>query len=79
MDLTLAEFVILILAASGALVLASSLISRTLHRRAENRAVHARVICRLCLAPFSRPECRGPLTCPYCKAVNDPGRDGLHG
>lgn len=79
MDLTLAEFVILILTASGLLVLACGAVSRLLRHQVETSAVRSRVICRLCLTPFQRPDARGPVTCPACKAVNDPGRDGLNG
>ncbi len=79
MDLTLAELVTAIIVGAAGLVLFFSIVSRSLHRRAENRAVRSSAICRLCLHSFPREIPKGTVICPECSAVNDPGRDGLAG
>jgi len=74
MDLTFADFVCYALWAAGALVVAGTLVARTLHARAESRVLANRVICRLCLHVF---EDRGHVVivvCPVCGASNEKGR-----
>ena len=52
MELTLADFVLIVLSASFAMVVLFTLVSRTLHARAESRSLAHRVVCRLCLHAF---------------------------
>ncbi len=79
MDLTLADFVLFVLLASGALLLLLAVISRTLHARNERRALANRVICRLCLHAFEDHSHVGTVVCPMCGAVNEKGRSGRLG
>lgn len=73
MDLTLADFVLFVLLGSSALVVFFSLVSRTLHKRAEVRSLARRVVCRLCQHAFESAETRDTVTCPFCGAENEPG------
>ncbi len=74
MELTLADFVLLVIFGSCVLVLAFTLVSRTLHARAEGRSLARRVVCRLCLHAFETRENTEILTCPSCGAANEKGR-----
>jgi len=74
MDLTLAEFVLFLLLGTSGLVVVFSMISRTLHNRAEARSLARRVICRLCLHAFETQERGNIVECPHCGAVNERGR-----
>lgn len=74
MDLTLTDFVLMVLLGSFALVPIFALISRTLHNRVEKRALANRVICRLCLHAFEDTSHMRTVDCPVCGAVNEKGR-----
>jgi hypothetical protein len=76
MELTLANFVLYVVLGSFALVPIFSVISRTLHARAENRALKNRVICRLCLHAFEDRSHVGTVHCPACDAVNEKRKNG---
>lgn len=73
MDLTLAEFVLFLLLGSAGLVVAFSVISRSLHHRAEARSLTHRVVCRLCLYAFETQEREKIVHCPHCGAANERG------
>lgn len=75
MDLNLADFVLLVLLGSGALVVFFTLISRTTRKRAECRALGRRVICRLCLHAFQTSSPEKIVSCPHCGALNEKGED----
>ncbi len=74
MDLTFTDFVLLVLLGSGGLVMALTLVSRTLHARAERRSLAQRVICRLCLHAFEDHNHARVATCPVCGAATEKGR-----
>ncbi len=74
MELTLADFVLIVLFASGALVVLFTLVSRTLHARAESRSLAHRVVCRLCLHAFEDTSHVAVVNCPVCAAANEKGR-----
>lgn len=74
MDLTLADFVLFMLFGSCALVVVATLVSRTLHARAESRALAHRVVCRLCLHAFEDTGHGRIVNCPQCGAANEKGR-----
>jgi recombinational DNA repair protein RecR len=74
MELTLADFVLCVLCASGTLVVLWTLVSRTLHARAECRSLAHRVVCRLCLHAFEDSSHLAVVNCPLCAAVTEKGR-----
>jgi protein-arginine kinase activator protein McsA len=74
MDLTLADFVLIIVLGSFALVPIFAVISQTLHNRVEKRALANRVICRLCLYAFEDVSHGRTFDCPVCGATNEKGR-----
>lgn len=74
MDLTLADFVLISLGGSCALVVVFTVVSRTLHARGERRSLANRVICRLCLFPFEDHGHGKIVHCPQCGAMNEKGR-----
>jgi len=74
MDLPLAEFVLIVVFGSSLLVLLFTVISRTLHARAEARSLANRVICRLCLHAFEDHGHGKLADCPHCGATNERGR-----
>jgi hypothetical protein len=74
MDLPLADFVILVIVGSGLLVLFFTVVSRSLHARAEARSLASRLICRLCLHAFENHGHDKTVDCPYCGAANERGR-----
>jgi predicted Zn-ribbon and HTH transcriptional regulator len=74
MELTLAEFVSMVVLGSGALVLWFTVVSRTLHARSEARSLARRVICRLCLHAFEDDSPQRVLRCPHCGAATERGR-----
>jgi hypothetical protein len=74
MELTLADFVLFVIVGSFVLVPVFAIISRTLHRREENRALANRVICRLCLRAFEDIGHTKVVTCSTCGALNERGR-----
>ncbi|MBC8128406.1 MAG: hypothetical protein H8M99_14790 [Gloeobacteraceae cyanobacterium ES-bin-144] len=74
MDLTLAEFVLMVVFGSSAMVVAFTIISRTLHARSESRSLAHRVICRLCLHAYEDRSHVKVLDCPACGAKNEKGR-----
>ena len=74
MELTLANFVLLVLASSFALVPILAVVSRMFHLRKERRSLANRVICRLCLHAFEDTSHVHTVDCPVCGAVNEKGR-----
>lgn len=74
MDLTLADFVLFAVFGSCALVVAFTMISRTLHARSESRSLGHRVICRLCLHAFEDTSHVKIVNCPHCGAASEKGR-----
>ena len=74
MDLTLADFVLLVISGACCLVVLFTLVSRTLRVRAESRALAQRVVCRLCLHAFEDTGHVGVVHCPACGAANEKGR-----
>jgi predicted Zn-ribbon and HTH transcriptional regulator len=74
MDLTLAEFVSIVVLGSGAVVVLLTVVSRTLHARSESRSLARRVICRLCLHAFEDDSQQRVLRCPHCGAATERGR-----
>ena len=76
MDLTLAEFVALVLFGSGGMVLLFTLISWLLHARAERRVLGRRMDCRLCLHAFEHQNGSGSKTieCPACGVLSERSR-----
>jgi rubrerythrin len=72
MTLTLAEFVLMVLIGSGALILMSAIASRTLHARAEKRSLRRRMVCRLCLHAWENRDAAAKVAaCPACGATNE--------
>jgi len=74
MNLTLSEFVILVLVGAAGLVLLATLISRASQRRAERQVLRQRVVCRLCLHSFENPHGPKIIECPACGVRNETGR-----
>jgi hypothetical protein len=74
MELTLAEFVLFALFASGTLVVGFAMVSRTARVRAETRSLAHRVVCRLCLHAFEDASRAKIVRCPHCGAANEKGR-----
>jgi hypothetical protein len=75
MDLTLADFVLFAVFGSCALVMLFTLVSRTLHARAESRSLAHRVVCRLCLHAFEDAGHGRVVDCPHCGVPNEKGRN----
>jgi hypothetical protein len=74
MELTLADFTLVMMFGSCALVLLFTLISRASHARAETRSAARRVVCRLCLYAFEDSGGGKIVHCPHCGAANERGR-----
>lgn len=74
MDLTITNFVLCALLGAAWLVLVCTVVSRTLHARAERRSLANRVVCRLCLYAFEDTSHVGTVNCPMCSAANEKGR-----
>ena len=74
MELSFADFVMLAVFGSCALVIVCTVVSRTLHARAESRSLARRVICRLCLHAFETTTTENIVACPACGAANEKGR-----
>ncbi|HSP41616.1 MAG TPA: hypothetical protein VLO11_01990 [Luteolibacter sp.] len=75
MELTLTEFVLLVIFGTFVTVPCFAVISRTLHARAEARALKRRFICRLCLHAYEDFGRDRVVACPRCGAANERGRD----
>ena len=74
MELSLAEFVLMVVFGSCGLVVLCTLVSRTMHARAESRSLARRLICRLCLHAFEENSRAKLVHCPQCGAANEKGR-----
>ena len=74
MNLTLADFVLVTLIGAGAMVVVFTIISRSVHARAETRSAARRVVCRLCLHAFEDASRANIVHCPLCGAANERGR-----
>ena len=74
MDLSLADFVLFVVFGACVLVVFFTLVSRTLHARAESRSLAQRVICRLCHHAFEDGGHGRVVACPLCGAANEKGR-----
>ncbi len=79
MELTLTDFVLLTMLGSMGMVLFFTMVSRTLHVRAEKRSLANRVICRLCLHAFEETSHVSTVKCPVCGAENEKGRSRRFG
>jgi hypothetical protein len=75
MELTLTEFVLLVISGSCLAVLCFTVVSRTLHARSEARSLKRRFICRLCLHAYEDFGQGKVVPCPRCGAANERGRD----
>ncbi len=71
MILTLADFVLFAVTASGVLVLFFALASRVGRARAESRARRRRVVCRLCQHVFENDSGTRVVPCPACGVANE--------
>jgi hypothetical protein len=71
MELTPADFVLLVLFGAFGGVFLFSMISKWLQVREHNRAMALRVICRLCLHAFEDASHVKSLNCPVCGAANE--------
>jgi Zn finger protein HypA/HybF involved in hydrogenase expression len=74
MELTLTDFVLLVLAGAGSTVLLLTMASRLFHARSEAQSLMTRVVCRLCLHAFEDRTHRDIVNCPHCGAANEKGR-----
>jgi hypothetical protein len=74
MELTLSNFVLLVLVGSFVMVPVLAVVSRSFHQRKERRSLANRVICRLCLHAFEDTSHVHTVDCPVCGAVNEKGR-----
>jgi hypothetical protein len=70
MNLSLNEFVSMLVLGSFALVAGASLGSRFLHLRAEKRLVRRRTVCRLCGNRFISDQSGITNHCPSCDKPN---------
>lgn len=75
MELTLTEFVLLVVFGTFLTVLCFAVISRMLLARSEARALKRRFICRLCLHAYEDFGRDRITSCPRCGAANERGRD----
>ena len=75
MELTLTEFVLLVIFGTFLTVPSLAVIARILHARREARALKRRFICRLCLHAYQDFGRERRVACPRCGAINERGRD----
>jgi hypothetical protein len=75
MELTLTEFVLLVISGSGLAVLCFAIVSRTLHAGTEARALRRRFLCRLCLHAYEDFGRAKVVPCPRCGSANERGHD----
>lgn len=71
MEVTLSQFVLMVVFGSCALVLLLAAVSRYLHFRSEKRALRRRIVCRLCLHAFEVTGDELLVDCPVCHAANE--------
>lgn len=76
MDLSLADFVLLLLLGSFGLIVLFTLVSRFNRNSSECRSLSRRVICRLCLHAFETTSREKTIDCPQCGVANE--RRGGH-
>lgn len=80
MDLSLNEFVFVVVSGCLLLTASVSVLSRFLHARAENRVLRARAVCRLCGNVFLSEHTGGKIShCPACDKPNLVRRNGRLG
>jgi predicted Zn-ribbon and HTH transcriptional regulator len=80
MDLSLNEFVLVVVSGSMLLTVTVSVLSRFLHARAESRLLRARAVCRLCGNVFLSEHAGGKIChCPACDKPNLVRRNGRLG
>ena len=79
MELTLTDFVLLVVFGACMLVLLFTVVSRTLHARSEARSLASRFICRLCMHAYEDHGHARVVACPRCDAHNERGRDSRKG
>jgi len=79
MDLTLTDFVLLVVLGTCVLVTLFTVVSRTLHARAEARSLTSRFICRLCMHAYEDHGHSRVVACPRCGALNERGIDPRKG
>jgi hypothetical protein len=75
MELTLTDFVLLVVFGTCFLVLILTAVSRTLHARSEARSLAERFICRLCLHAYEDLSHGKISACPQCGASNERDRN----
>ena len=71
MEITLSQFVLVVVFGCCALVLLFAAVSRFLHYRSEKRALRRRIVCRLCLHAFEDTGDALLIDCPVCHAANE--------
>jgi rubrerythrin len=71
MTLTLADFVLAVLAGSGALMLLTAIASRVFHARHEKQSRRRRAVCRLCLHAWEDHDGGPTIACPACGTTNE--------
>lgn len=70
MNLSLNEWVTMVMSFTLVLVAGVSLVSRYLHLRAENRLVRMRTVCRICGNSFISEQTGKLCQCPSCDKPN---------
>jgi hypothetical protein len=75
MEVTLVEFVVLVVFGACFLVLVFTAVSRALHARSESRALADRFVCRLCLHAYENLSHTRITHCPHCGAANERDRN----
>lgn len=71
MEISLSQFVLVVVLGSCVCVLGIAGVSRFLHYRSEKRALSRRIICRLCLHAFEDLSDALLVDCPSCRARNE--------
>lgn len=79
MELTLIEFVSVLVAGAFLLVLLTTCLRRAREMRDRRRVLASRRICRICLHAWSDTSTAPTSICPRCGAVNRRMRGGLFG
>lgn len=71
MEITLSQFVLVVVFGCCASVLLLAAVSRFLHHRSEKRALRRRIVCRLCLHAFEDLSDATLVDCPSCHSLNE--------
>jgi predicted Zn-ribbon and HTH transcriptional regulator len=70
MELSLSEFVLVVVSSSLIMVASASVVSRFLHHRAESRIGATRTVCRLCGNVFVSGHAGKLSHCSSCNSLN---------